>query len=97
MIRRPGAAAAVLLLLLAGPLGLLELEHDHLHAHAGEDADHPDCPVCFAAKEPVTLELPSVSPTPAEEDRPLLAASPDRPEPAVLVRSAPPRGPPALS
>jgi hypothetical protein len=80
-----------------GPLGLPELEHDHLHAHAGEVADHPDCPVCFGTKEPVALALPLA---PLAVDGPeSFTATPrsESPEPAALLGAAPPRGPPALS
>jgi hypothetical protein len=95
--RRSATAAVLLLLLLAGPLGLLEADHDRLHAHAGEESDHPECPVCFAAKTPVVIELPPA---------PFAAAAPETfravpraeiPEPASLLRTAPPRGPPAVS
>lgn len=97
MVPRSGIAAALLLLLLAGPLGLLEADHGRLHEHAGEESDHPECPVCFAVKSPVVISLPSA---------PLAVAAPELfrgapqaqlPEPASLLRTAPPRGPPARS
>jgi hypothetical protein len=95
--RRSGIAAVLLLVLLAGPLGLLEADHDRLHAHEGEESDHPECPVCFAAKTPVVIELP---PAPFVTAAPEVFVSAPRaqiPEPASLLRTAPPRGPPALS
>jgi hypothetical protein len=97
MSRRSGIAAVLLLILLASPLGLLELDHDHLHAHAGEVADHPDCPVCFGGKEPVTLALPSAPLAAETPERFAAAPRSESPEPATLLGAAPPRGPPAAS
>ncbi|HMB70691.1 MAG TPA: hypothetical protein VKU85_15355 [bacterium] len=104
MTRRSGVAAALVLLLLAGPLGLLELDHADLHAHAAdsdhsdhEASDHPDCPVCFAAKEPVSLALPQAPFAPAESERPVDPIVVGRIESSDLVRSTPPRGPPSFS
>ena len=47
--RRLGAALA-LLVLLAGPLGLLAVEHGAFHALADHDGHRVPCPVCHFLK-----------------------------------------------
>jgi hypothetical protein len=92
-----------LLVLLAGPFGLLGARHAELHESAchKESGDHPPaspCPVCQAAGSPM-LHAPDVrpaAPNPVSVDR---VQGPGVPAPPVLplVRTLGSRGPPVLS
>ena len=99
-----------MLLLLTGPLGLLELDHAEIHAHAAhagasghshdhdhDASDHPECPVCVAAKEPISLVLPQAPVAPAESERQVDPIVAGRTESADFARATLARGPPCLS
>jgi hypothetical protein len=89
-----GAAIALLLLLLAGPLGLEGVAHD---AHHGPSAPPDDCPLCMAAKmlaADVVPEAPSLGADIASDAPPLPASAPR----ASLAPAAPRgRSPPPSS
>lgn len=94
MTRRSGFAAVLVLFLLAGPLGLLELDHGRLHDESA--ATHSECPLCFAAREPAVGWFPS-TPLLPEPGVAQVAPTPrfELPEPVALLRTTPPRGPPS--
>lgn len=96
MTRRSATALALLLLLLTGPLGLLVADHGHVHADTGDD-EHPECPVCFAARTPIVVAAPAL-PLPAPivtDEAPSVPA--ERPAPATTLATPHPRGPPFFS
>lgn len=96
MTRRSATAWALLLLLLTGPLGLLGADHEHMHTDTG-DTEHPECPVCFAARTPVELATPPAPfPAPVETGAAPVAPA-ERPAPATVRHTARPRGPPSHS
>jgi hypothetical protein len=85
---------ALLLVLVAGPLGLEGIQHDSYH----RDSSAPDdCPLCLTAKTLATDDVPDA---PALGDNldsfatPLPTTTP-RPQPAPATRRG--RAPPSLS